>query len=106
MQELGKSSLKMNVVPNRLEKYISLSINIFQFLSSSLVGFIKNLSKYDFKYLRQNFDKILHFAKRKGLYPYMSNFGKFKKKKKMPVKEKFYSSLNSEKKVINNMNMF
>ena len=43
MQELGKFSLKINIVPNELEKYMSFSFNnklsfidSFQFLSSSL----------------------------------------------------------------------
>ena len=43
MQELGKFSLKINIIPNELEKYMSFSINnklsfidSFQFLSSSL----------------------------------------------------------------------
>ena len=45
MQELGKFSLKINVIPNRLEKYMSSTINnklrfidCFQFLSSSLTS--------------------------------------------------------------------
>ena len=43
MQELGKFNVKLNVIPNGLEKYASFSINNklsvidrFQFLSSSL----------------------------------------------------------------------
>ena len=43
IQELGKFNLKMNVIPNGLEKYVSFNINNklsfidnFQFLSSSL----------------------------------------------------------------------
>ena len=43
MQELGKFNLKINVIPNGLEKYMSFNINnklvfidSFQFLSSSL----------------------------------------------------------------------
>ena len=57
MQELGKFSLKINVIPIGLEKYLSFNINnnlisidTFQFLSSSLV---KKLGKDDFKYLSQ-----------------------------------------------------
>ena len=63
MEELGKLNLKINVVPNGLEKYMSLYINnqlsfidSLQFLSSSLDGFVKNLAKDDFKYLSQEFD--------------------------------------------------
>ena len=58
MPELGKLSLKINVVPNGLEKYMSFSINIklsfidrLQFLRSSLDSFVKNSSKDNFKYL-------------------------------------------------------
>ena len=49
MQELGKFSLKINVIRNGLQKYMSFSINnklsfrdSFQYLSSSLDSLIKN----------------------------------------------------------------
>ena len=49
MQKLGKLNLKINVIPNGLEKYMSLSINnklsfiaSFQFLSFSLDSLVKN----------------------------------------------------------------
>ena len=69
MQELGKFSLKLNVIPNGLEKYMSFSINnklsfvdSFQFLSSSLDSLVKNLNKDDFKCLSQEFDNyVLQF---------------------------------------------
>ena len=58
MLKLGKFNLKINVIPNGLEMYMSFSINnklrfidSFQFLSSSLDSLVKNLSKDDFKYL-------------------------------------------------------
>ena len=48
MQELGQFDLKINVIPNGLEKYMSFSINnklsfidSFQFLSSSLDSLVK-----------------------------------------------------------------
>ena len=57
MQELRKFNLKINVIPNGLQKYMSFSINnkfsfidSFQFLSSSLDSLVKNLGKDDFKY--------------------------------------------------------
>ena len=63
MQELGKFNLKINVIPNGLEKYMSFTINnklsfidSFQFLSSSLDSLVKNFSKDDFKYFSQEFD--------------------------------------------------
>ena len=77
MQELGKFNLKINVIPNGLEKYMSFSINnkliffdSFQFLRFSLDSLVKNLDKNDFKYLSQEFDNnILDLVKQKGLYP-------------------------------------
>ena len=99
MQELGKLNLKLNVIPNGLEKYMSFSINNklsfidnLQFLSSSLDSLVKNLAKDDFKYLSQEFDNnVLDLVKQKGFYPYeyMSDFEKFKEQ--LPSKENFYS---------------
>ena len=50
MQELGKFNLEINAIPNGLEKYMSFSIvnklsfiDSFQFISSSLDSFVKNL---------------------------------------------------------------
>ena len=63
MQELDKFNLKINVIPNGLEKYMSFTINnklcfidSFQFLCSSLDSLVENSSKDDFKYLSQKFD--------------------------------------------------
>ena len=105
MQELGKFNLKINVIPNGLEKYMSFTINSnlsfiysFQFLSSLLDSLVENLSKDDFKYLSQEFDNnVLDIVKQKGFYPYeyMSHFEKFKEE--LPGKEKFYSSLTVRK---------
>ena len=101
MQELDKLDLKINVIPNRLEKYMSFSINnklsftdSLQFLTSSLDNLVKNLGKDDFKYLSQEFDNnALDLAKNKRFFPYeyMSGFKKFKEQ--LPSKEKFCSSL-------------
>ena len=51
IQELGKFNLKINVIQNGLEKYMSFTINnklsfidSLQFLSSSLDSLVKNLS--------------------------------------------------------------
>ena len=51
MQELGKFNLKINVIPNGLEKYMSFSINnklsfidSFQFPSSPLDILVKHLA--------------------------------------------------------------
>ena len=106
MQEQGKFSLQINVMPNGLEKYISFSISnklsfiySFQFLSSSLDSLVKkNSSKDDFKYLSQEFDNnILDLVQQKVFYPYeyMTDFKRFKEQ--LPSKEKLYSSLTGQK---------
>ena len=60
MQELSEIDLKINVIPNGLEKYMIFTINnklrfidSFQFLSSWLNSLVKNLGKDDFKCLSQ-----------------------------------------------------
>ena len=52
MQEIGKFNLKLSVIPNELEKYITLTINnklsfidSFQYLSSSLDSLLKIQTK-------------------------------------------------------------
>ena len=82
MQELDnfnlKINLKINVIPNGLEKPKSFSINnklsfifSFQFLSYSFDSLVKNLGKDDFKYLSQEFDNnVLDLIKQKGFYAY------------------------------------
>ena len=101
MEELSKFNLKINVIPNGLEKDISFTMNNklsfiegFLFLSSSLDSLVKNLSKDDFKYLSQEFDNnVLDLVKQKGFhsYKYISNFEK--SKEELPSKEKLYSYL-------------
>ena len=100
IEELGKFNFKINVIPNGLEKYMSFTINSklsfidsFQFLSSLLDSLVKNLRKYDFKYLSQEFDNnVLDLSMQKGFYPdyCISGFEKFKEE--LPSKEKFYCS--------------
>ena len=57
MQKLGKFNLKINVLPNGLEKYMRFTIDnklcfidSFQFVSSSLDSLVKNFNKDEFKY--------------------------------------------------------
>ena len=76
MQELGKMNFEINVIPNRLEKYISFSltnklvfINSFQFLSSSLDRLVKNLRENNLNHLSQECDsKVLDLVKQKVLF--------------------------------------
>ena len=91
IEELDKLNLKINVIPNGLDKYVNLTIKKklnfterFQLLSSSLHGLVKNLDQDDFKHLSQKFDnKVLDLVKKNRfhLYEYMK------------TKQKFYNSL-------------
>ena len=84
--ELNKFDVKIDVIPNRLEKYMALFLNksvLFTdrmlFMNSSLKKLVKNLSDNDFKYLTEEFDpKNLELLKQKAAYPYeyMDNFKK------------------------------
>ena len=54
--------MKIDVIPNRLEKYMTFFLNknlVFidsmQFMNSSLEKLVKNLSDNDFKYLAEEF---------------------------------------------------
>ena len=95
----------MDFILNGLEKLMSFSINSklsfidsFQFVSSSLDSFVKNLTKYDFKYFSQEIDNnAFDLVKKNGfyLYEYMSDFEKFKEQR--PRKEKFYRSFTDKK---------
>ena len=56
IQEIGKFDVKVNVIPNRLKKYMAFTINknlVFidsmQFMNSVLDALVKNLSDNDFK---------------------------------------------------------
>ena len=90
VQQIDKSNLKINVIPNGLEKCIGVSLDIL----------VKNLRFviYDFKYLSQEFDNnVLDLVKQKGFYQceYMSDFEKFKEE--LSSEEKFHSSLTDKK---------
>ena len=75
---LHKFNLKINVIPNGLEKYMAFFLNknlafidSMQFMNSSIDKLVKNLSDEDFKYLIEEygFDN-LKLLKQKGDYPY------------------------------------
>ena len=92
----------MSVIPNGLEKYMTFTINnnldsidIMQFMNSSLDALVKNLSYSNFKYLSEEFSSgLLQLVKQKGVYPYeyMDSFKKFFDEK-LPDRCKFFSSL-------------
>ena len=61
-KELSKFNCKINVVPNGLEEYMSLTlgnniifIDSMLFSNSSLDNLVKNLGSEDFKYLSEEF---------------------------------------------------
>ena len=62
INEIGKFDVKVDIIPNGLEKYMAFTINknlIFidsmQSMNSSLEKLVKNLSDNNFKYLTQKF---------------------------------------------------
>ena len=87
MQEINKSDVKLNVIPNGLEKKnMAFAINnnlIFidsmKFMNSSQDKLVKNFSDIDFKYLSQEFSgDLLELIKQKGVYlcEWMDSFEK------------------------------
>ena len=102
MQEIGKSDVKISVIPNELEKYMAFTINnnlVFidsiQFINSGLDALVKNLTDNDFKYLSQEFNgEQSNLVKQKGVYPYeyMNSFKKVSEDK-LPDRCKLFSSL-------------
>ena len=74
--KLGKFNLKINVIPNKLEKYMGFTID-------HQLSFIDSFQEFD--------NNLLHLLKQKGFcpYEYMSDFEN--SKEELPSKEKFYS---------------
>ena len=99
--ELHKFDVKISVIPNGLEKYMTffLSRNLvlfdsMQFLNSSLYKLVKNLLDEDFRYLVEEFgSKNLELLKQKGGYPYEC-LDSFKKsnEEKLSARKYFFSS--------------
>ena len=89
-RELNKFNVKIDVIPNRLEKYMAFILNknfVFTdsmlFMNSSLDKLVRNLIVNDFKYLTKEFgSKNLEFLKQKGVYwhEYLDSFKTFNKK--------------------------
>ena len=104
--ELNKFDVKINVIPNELEKYMAflrgknlVFIDSMQFMNSSLDRLVKNLSDEDFKDLvEESGSEILGLLKQKGAYPYeyMNSFGRFNEEK-LPARKYFYSSAKDRK---------
>ena len=76
--ELNKFDVKIEVIPNRLEKYMALFLNLnlvfigsMQFMNSSLEKLVSNFWDNDFKYLTKEFgSKNLELLKQKYAYLY------------------------------------
>ena len=110
------NNLKINVIPNGLEKHMAFTVNknlVFidsmQFMNSSLDKLVKNLRDEDFKYLSEEFSgEYLKLVKEKGIYPdeCMNNFKRFSENE-LPDRSKFFSSLKDSginEKEINRLN--
>ena len=107
MQAIGKTSKKLEVIPNNLEKYVSFSmgnlvfLDSFQFMPSSLDTLVSNLAKEGlskFAYISKHFSEDqLPLLLRKGVYPYdhvdgPNVFGETR----LPPIESFYNSLTQQ----------
>ena len=98
MQGIKKFDVKLNVVPNSLEKYMAFTINnnlVFidsmEFMNSNLNKLVKSLSDNYFKNSSQEFGgDLLQLVKKKGVYPYeyIESFKKFLEDK-LPDRSKF-----------------
>ena len=104
--EQHKFNLKVDVIPNQLEKYMAfflgkdlVFIDSMQFVNSSLDKLVKNLSDENFKYLVKEFScESLELLKQKGAYPYeyMNCFKRFNEDK-LCARKYFYSSTKDKK---------
>ena len=104
--ELHKFNLKVDVIPNRLEKYMAfvlgrnlVLIDSMQFMNSSLDKIAKNVVDKDFKYLVKEFGtENLKMLKQKGAYPneYMNSLKRFNEDK-LCARKYFYSSTKDKK---------
>ena len=100
-----KHHLKINTIPNNMEKYMAFMlgnhlnfINSFQFMSSSLDKLVNNPPKEAFMYTSEELTgKKLNLKSQKRVYPYdyMDSFEKFDQTE-LPTKELFYSFLKDQ----------
>ena len=99
IEGISRFDEEVSVIPNGLEKCMTFTIDrnlIFidstQFMNCTLDSLVKNLSNNDFKYLPEDFLKLV---KQKRVYPYDEYMDSFKKfsENKLPAKSKIFSSL-------------
>ena len=101
-RELHKFSVKIDVIPNGLEKYMAFFLNknlVFidsmQFMNSRLEKLVNNLLDNDFKYLTEKLgSKNVELLKQKDVYPYeyMDSLKRFSEET-LTDRECFYSSV-------------
>ena len=104
--ELHKFNLKVDVIPNGLEKYMAfflgkdlVFIDSMQFMNCSLDKLVKDLINKDIKYLVKEFGpENLELLKQKCAYPYeyMNSFKRFNEDK-LCARKYFYSSIKGKK---------
>ena len=104
--ELHKFNLKVDVIPNGLEKYMAfflgrdlVFIDSMQFMNFSHDKLVKNLVDEDFKCSVKELDsENLKILKQKGAYPYeyMNSFERFNEDK-LCARKYFYSSTKDKK---------
>ena len=79
LKEIGRFHVKVNAIPNGIEKYMGFTVNnnlafidSMKFMNSSLDTLVKNLSE-------ELSGDLLKLGKQKGVYPkeYMDSFKKF-----------------------------
>ena len=102
VNEVNKLDVKIDVIPKRLEKYMTfflqkkiVFIDGIQFMNSSLEKLVQTSSDNAFKYLTKEFgSKNLELLKQKDAYPYeyMGSFIRFVEEK-LPDKECIYGSV-------------
>ena len=103
---LNKFDIKIDVIPNGLEKYTAFVINknlafidSMQFMNSSLEKLVNNLEDNHFEYLTLEIgSKYLELLKQTDAcpYEYIDSFKKFSEKQ-LPDKKCFYISLKDGK---------
>ena len=92
---------KVRVIPQNMEKYLSLTVgqlqflDSFQFTSRSLEELVKSLECGEFKYLSESFiSDHFELVRRKGVYPcdYMGSFDRFDETA-LPSQDAFFNKL-------------
>lgn len=102
MQEIGKMKMKINVIPNNMERYMAIMlgddlcfIDSFQFMGCSLARLAGDLSDEKLRYTGEEYNgDEFALMRRKGVYPYdyMNSFERMDEAS-LPPKEAFFNRL-------------